>query len=376
MQPAVSPHSDPMIGQLFAGRYRIQRLIARGSIGRVYVAEQTSIGRSIALKILAPTELARPEKSRDRFLREASQLARLSHPNTVRVFDHGVENDQSFIAMEYIEGPTLAALLSDTRLDPVRAVRIARQICGSLGEAHELGLIHRDLKPANVLVAKGAHNEDLVKVVDFGLVKDVEDAVHTTGEGLMVGTPMYMAPEQIRGQKLDQRCDVYALGVLLYRAITGHYPFADKLPAAVMMSHLNDAPLRFGAVAAELDLPESVEWTVMRCLEKDRENRFANVRELQRALKLCEASLLDETTASLTQLRLLEGRVVLPEAIYGRMPVPVSVRRKVWLRAAGIALVVSASMVAATAFGFVVARGLTAALDPPVIAPAVEAPKP
>lgn len=372
MHAAPSLPVDPRIGQLFAGRYRIDRLVARGSIGRVYIAEQVALRRSVALKILSPGEFTKPERNRERFLREASQLARLSHPNTVRVIDHGVEQDQSFIVMEYIEGPTLQALLTDTRLDPVRAVRLARQICGSLGEAHELGLVHRDLKPANVLVARGGHNEDLVKVVDFGLVKDVEDAVHTTGEGQMVGTPMFMAPEQIRGQKLDQRCDVYALGVLLYRAITGYYPFADKLPAAVMMSHLNDAPLRFSAVAGELDLPECVEWTVLRCLEKDRDARFANVRELQRALKLCEASLLDDGTATLTRLRLVDGRVVLPEAIYGRMPVPTSGGRERWARGIGIGLAIGASMVAAGAAGFFVARGLTEALaQAPVIAPAV-----
>ena len=372
MQAVTSLPVDPRIGQLFAGRYRIDRLVARGSIGRVYAAEQIALHRSVALKILAPVELSRPERNRDRFLREASQLARLSHPNTVRVFDHGVEQDQSFIVMEYIEGPTLQALLVDTRLDPVRAVRLARQICGSLGEAHELGLVHRDLKPANVLVARGAHNEDLVKVVDFGLVKDVEDAVHTTGEGQMVGTPMFMAPEQIRGQKLDQRCDVYALGVLLYRAITGYYPFADTLPAAVMMSHLNDAPLGFAAVAEELDLPECVEWTVLRCLEKDRNARFANVRELQRALKMCEASLLDDSTASLTRLDLVDGRVVLPEAIYGRMPDTSSRRHERWLRTLGIGLAIGASMLAAGASGFFVARGLAEDGMPATkIAPAV-----
>jgi eukaryotic-like serine/threonine-protein kinase len=370
MLPAPSTTSgDPLVGQLFAGRYRITRLISRGEIARVYVAEQVPGGRAVALKVLASCDV---NKYRDRFLREAAQLSRLSHPNTVRVLDHGVEGDQPFIAMEYIEGPTLHALLADTRLDPVRAVRIARQICGSLGEAHDLGLIHRDLKPANVLVARGPHNDDLVQVVDFGLVKEVEDAVHTTGEGIMVGTPMFMAPEQIRGQKLDQRCDVYALGVLLYRAITGYWPFPDKLPSAVMMSHLNDPPARFATVAPELELPDCVEWTVMRCLEKDRDARFVTVKELQRALKLCEAALLDPATAPLTHLGLADGRVVLPEAIYGRTAPPRSADRERIVRYGGIALMVGTLMAAATVFGFVVARGVHAAMDPiTVIAPAV-----
>ncbi|MEQ1508022.1 MAG: serine/threonine-protein kinase [Myxococcota bacterium] len=355
------------MGQPFADDYRIVRLIARGASARVYLAEHRPTGRTVALKILAPSLAGgRPDRFRERFLREAAQLARLSHPNTVRVYDHGIGDDQPYIAMEYVEGPTLQALVADGRLDPVRAVRIARQICGSLGEAHDLGLVHRDLKPANVLVTRApaggnAYGDDLVKLVDFGLVAETEDAVHTTSEGLMVGTPMYMAPEQIRGRSLDQRCDIYALGVVLYRALTGAYPFAEGLPAPVLMSHLTDLPAPFVAVAPEMSLPPCVEWTVMRCLEKDRDARFANVRELLRALKLCEAALLDESTASLTQLRLVDGHVVLPEAIYGRTPVPRMPGAGGWLQHGLVVIGVATCLALAAVFGFVVVRGLLAA---------------
>jgi hypothetical protein len=378
---------DPLIGQRFAGRYRIRALVAAGSMGKVYDAEQEPLGRAVALKVLdiadadRDASASRGQRAQERFLREASLLGRLSHPNTVRVFDYGVEQDKPFIVMELVRGQNLRQLLKG-RISPIRAVRIARQICGSLSEAHEVGLVHRDLKPANVLVARGPDGDDLVKVVDFGLVKEMEDAVHMTGEGLMVGTPMFMAPEQIRGRKLDQRVDVYSLGILLYNALTGSFPFEQGQPAAVLMAHLTDPPKPFSEVAPGLELPDCVEWTVQRCLEKSPSGRFANVRELSRALKLCEAALLDEATATLTRLSLVEGRLVLPEAIYGRTPLPARVRQMRMARNGLAAIVVlSLCCVLAAAFGFVVLKGISAAtrverapvvITPPV-APAVPA---
>jgi serine/threonine-protein kinase len=358
------PTADPLVGQRFADRYRVRLLIARGSNGRVYAAEQLGTGRLVALKLLAPIygngRSDHNRVNRERFLREAQQLARLSHPNTVRVYDHGVEDGQAYIAMEYVEGQTLAAMLDEGPIDPLRSVRIARQICGSLAEAHELGLIHRDLKPANVLVSRRSGGNDAVKVVDFGLVKEVEDAVHMTGDGQLVGTPMFMSPEQIRGHQLDQRCDIYALGVLLYRALTGAFPFPEGMPAPVLMSHLNDPPLPFSAVTSR-HLPSCVEWTVQRCLEKDREARFVDVRELDRALRLCEASLLDESATSLTQLRLVDGRLLLPESLYG------ATSSEPWRGVAFFAVGAVTVAVLAMVFGFVLVKGVLAAMEPPEI---------
>ncbi|MCB9687516.1 MAG: serine/threonine protein kinase [Alphaproteobacteria bacterium] len=347
-----------MQGQRIADRYAIGRPIARGSMGVVYEAIQEPLGRKVAVKVLdiraGDTSATAANRHRERFLREASLLSGLSHPNTVRVFDFGVHDGLTYLVMEFVDGPTLREILRGGPMDPLRAVRITRQICGSLDEAHERGKVHRDLKPANVMIARDQDGEDLVKVVDFGLVKEMEDAVHMTGDNMMVGTPMYMAPEQIRGRKVDQRCDIYALGVVLFHAITGGFPFDEGQPAAVLMAHLTDPPRALRQVAPAVDVPACLEWTVARCLEKEPDQRFVNVRELQRALKLCEAALLDDTTAELAQLSIDRGRLVLPEAIYGRTPVPPSTRTRAlgMLRGAGIAMLVLGCLVGAGILGF------------------------
>ena len=310
-----STSDDPFVGRVFAGRYSIRRRLARGSMGAVYEAEQIPLGRLVAVKILDANPIEprlSSEHAGARFLREASLLSKLTHPNTVRVYDYGVEMNRPFLVMELIRGSTLRQLLSGKKLDPLRTLRIARQVCASLHEAHQLGLIHRDLKPANILVTQDADGADVVKVVDFGLVKEIEGAVEMTEEGLILGTPQFMAPEQIRAEPLDQRCDIYAMGVLLFRSLTGHYPLAQGDPSSVLMSHLKDTPKSFAEVDPTLEVPDPVEWTVRRCLAKAREDRFLDAWELRRALAICEAALLDDGNATVNLLTLVQGRVVIP----------------------------------------------------------------
>lgn len=301
---------DERVGTIFAERYRIRRRIARGSMGVVYEAEQLQLGRSVAIKVLAasPHQVASKDLGA-RFLREASLLSKLTHPNTVRVFDYGVEDGRPYLVMEFVRGPTLRQLVNDAPIEPLRLVRIGAQICGSLSEAHQAGIIHRDLKPANVLIATGKDGSDVVKVVDFGLVKEVEGASEMTAEGLILGTPQFMAPEQIRGHALDQRVDVYAMGVLLFKCLSGHYPFPHTGPAAVLEAHLGETPRGLDEVMPELQLPSTVQWTIDRCLAKARTERFIDAGQLQRALRLCEASLLDEATATFAKPVLVEGRL-------------------------------------------------------------------
>ncbi|MEO0606231.1 MAG: serine/threonine-protein kinase [Myxococcota bacterium] len=302
--------ADDRIGTLFAGRYRIRRRIARGSMGVVYEAEQTQLGRPVALKVLSASPLQVSSKDLGaRFLREASLLSKLHHPNTVRVFDFGVEDGRSYLVMEFVPGPTLRQIANAGPVDPLRLVRIAWQICGSLAEAHQTGIIHRDLKPANVLIAEDKHGTDVVKVVDFGLVKEVEGAAEMTAEGLILGTPQFMAPEQIRGRALDQRVDVYAMGVLLFKCLTGEYPFPHTGPAAVLEAHLGQTPRTVAEVAPGLQLPGVLQWTIDRCLAKDRSARFLDAGQLQRSLRLCEASLVDERTTTFAQPVLRDGRM-------------------------------------------------------------------
>jgi serine/threonine-protein kinase len=278
---------DPLIGRVINDRFEILELIARGGMGRVYKARQQPLGREVALKVLDPRHQGELDPEfQARFFLEASTSAKLSHPNTVTVFDYGKTNDDIyFIVMELVEGRTLAAMLKDEApIDPERAVHIAVQIARSLREAHGIGVIHRDLKPANVLLARHADETDFVKVLDFGLVKNVAEDDELTQAGLFMGSPKYMAPEQIQGGMVDGRTDVYALGVMLYLMLTGRVPFDRPNQVQILMAHMREAvpPItRDDGVP----VPPSLQQVVLRCLAKDADARFANMNELINALK-------------------------------------------------------------------------------------------
>lgn len=305
---------DPLIGQALDGRYLVQRLIARGGMGKIYEATQVQLGRIVALKVmdLGFSEDLDPGFKR-RFFLEAATCAGLNHPNTVRVFDYGNADDVYFIAMEFIEGRTLLKLIEDEApLDPMRVVLIARQLVGALGEAHGKGIIHRDLKPSNVLLTRHGDQEDFVKVLDFGLVKLMrEDAEEMTKSGLFLGSPNYMSPEQIKSNKLDPRSDLYSVGVILYMALTGHSPFKRDSSVHALLAQLEDPPPPFQTARPGIVLPSSLEWLVLLLLEKDPERRFLNGDELMKALRLVEAECRGELL-SLDGLSLERGRVIYP----------------------------------------------------------------
>src|SRR5688572_10611153 len=220
---------DPLIGRTINERYRIVGTIARGGMGKVYRAEQQPLGRLVALKVLNPNYTGDNDPEfHKRFFLEASIASKLTHPNTVTIFDYGKTDDEVFyIAMELLEGRTLhRALREEGPFPPDRAMHIARQVCRSLREAHTLGVIHRDLKPANVYLVQHGDENDFVKVLDFGLVKNLDEkGEELTQTGLFMGSPKYMSPEQIRGERVDSRVDVYALGVMMYEMLTGKVPF-------------------------------------------------------------------------------------------------------------------------------------------------------
>jgi serine/threonine protein kinase len=307
------PAPDPLVGREIDGKYRVHSFVARGSMGKVYRAEQLPLGRMVALKILDPheTHVAPSDTHEQRFLMEASVLAKLSHPNTVRIYDYGVWEGRTYLVMEYIGGTTLKDALAAGRLEPRRALHVARQIAMSLAEAHQLGVIHRDLKPGNVLLTQIAGEADVVKVVDFGLVKELDGAVEMTGDGTMLGTPMYMAPEQIRGGEVDQRTDLYSLGVVLYKALTGETPFKPGNAASVLTAHVTVPAPPFDAVKPGLGLPPCLEWTVLSCLAKSPSARFASALDLVAALRACEIALADPSQHGLV-LRLDGGRCIVP----------------------------------------------------------------
>ena len=235
---------DPLIGRVINEKFKILGFIARGGMGKVYRAEQTPLGRVCAVKVLNPNYTGEHDPEfHKRFFLEASMTSKLRHPNTVTIFDYGHTDDGIYyMAMEYLEGYTLhRAIRQVGHLPEERTAHIARQICRSLREAHSLGVVHRDLKPANVYLLEHGDEPDFVKVLDFGLVKDVSSgSEELTKAGLFMGSPKYMAPEQITGAPIDGRTDIYALGVIMYEMVTGKVPFDRPKSLEILMAHAGE----------------------------------------------------------------------------------------------------------------------------------------
>ncbi len=289
---------DPFVGVVLDEQYELIQLLARGGMGRVYRGMQRSLQREVAIKVLDMEQLdgkaARADFER-RFFLEAASLAKLKHPNTVVVYDYGraEAEDVFYIVMELLEGTTLDAVLEEHgSLEPKRAVHIALQIAGSLAEAHEQGLVHRDLKPSNAILGRRGADPDYVKVIDFGLVK--ADDTKLTQSGALLGTPRYMAPEQIANDEVGPAADIYGLGATLYHMLTGRPPFDSDSKFVLLAAHMNVAVPPFAEVAPDLEVSADLEHTVMRCLSKDPAERFASMEGLARALSFC-----GETTGTL-----------------------------------------------------------------------------
>ncbi len=262
--------------QIIAG-FRIERLVGRGGMGVVYEATQLMLGRRVALKLIRPV-VARDPSVRERFKRESRLAAAVEHPNVIPLYETGEDGDILYIAMRFIPGADLAALIAqEGRLGPRRASQIVRQVAAALDAAHAAGLVHRDVKPSNVLVAEEGPYEHAY-LTDFGVTKAVDGRADLTSPGRLVGTLGYMAPEQIRGRRVDAAADVYALGCLLYQALTGRVPFHGESDAEVMLLHLDAEPPRTGDRALRAFDP-----VIARAMAKRPEDRFASAGELAAA---------------------------------------------------------------------------------------------
>jgi CheY-like chemotaxis protein/tRNA A-37 threonylcarbamoyl transferase component Bud32 len=269
---------DPRVGQTIAG-YRIEERVGRGGMGVVYRAEHLNLRRRAAIKIIAP-DLAESEGFRERFTREARIAAALQHPNIVTVYDAGEVEGILYLAMQYIEGQDLAAVLrKDGRLRPYRAIDVIRQVASALDAAHAMGLIHRDVKPANVLIEGRT-----AFLTDFGLTKRT-DGTHTelTRAGDVVGTIHYVAPEQIEGGQVSARSDVYSLGCLLYHCLTGQVPYSRDTDVAVIYAHLSEPPPKITTLRPEL--AGGLDGVIAKALDKSPDRRFPTCTDLVNAAR-------------------------------------------------------------------------------------------
>ena len=310
--------NDPLLGRVLDGKFTLLSVLGRGGMGVVYRAHQKSLERPIALKLMMASphddrdaasdeEQAREVEFQRRFFLEAATAAKLKHPNTITVFDYGstlVDGDKVFyITMELLDGITLSKLLAkEGPLPPLRAINIALQMCRSLREAHVGGIVHRDLKPGNVmLVRHDAHDADadddgdFVKVLDFGLAKtrtagtSKSPGPQLTKAGTFLGSPRYVAPEQIEGRPVDGRADIYSFGCVFYRMLTGRVPFDGQQAVEVMLKHLHDPvpPLS----TPELPIAATLEQLVQHCLQKKAADRPATMDDVITVLKRARAEI-------------------------------------------------------------------------------------
>lgn len=275
-------------GTVLHGRYRVEALLGQGGYGAVYRGTNLAMEQPIAIKFLHAAH-GGDQTLVPRFQREARLSSRLKHPNTIRVFDSGqTDGGDLYMVMELLDGKPLSDWIVDgAPMAPQRVVRVGVQVCKSLAEAHELGLVHRDLKPDNLFLMDLPGEPDFVKVLDFGIAKAMDgDGETLTATGMVVGTPAYMSPEQIRKQKdpIDGRSDLYSLGVILYRLLTGQKLF-DGTGVQVMMSHLTESPTPIHQLKEISDqVPVGLARVVMRLLEKDRNKRFPDALRAASAL--------------------------------------------------------------------------------------------
>ncbi len=300
------PEVDPLLGETLGGRYTITKLLGEGGMGRVYEAERKIAGLSqrVAVKTLHP-HLSKDPGIVARFHRECQTVAQLKHPNTIRVEDFGQAPDGTlYIAMEFVEGPNCAKILEDHgAMSPERVERILSQVCVSLSEALKRGIVHRDLKPENIVLTTVGDEVDVVKLLDFGIAarKDSVDAQKEqklTQQGMVLGTPPYMSPEQFSGRELDARSDIYSLGVMAYEMLSGRLPFEANTPWEWATKHMTAQPFPFEDTPTVSDAPGKMKAAIMRAMSKKPDERQATVREFFEELSIGAGRMLGATTTS------------------------------------------------------------------------------
>src|ERR671938_116667 len=268
---------DTLIDSVFDGRYRILRKLGAGGMANVYLAEDQELGRRVAIKILDDRHAA-DDSFRERFRREAKNAAGLSHPNIVSIYDRGEAEGTYYIAMEYLSGRSLKELIVSRGPTPIRiAIDYTRQILAAVGFAHRNGIVHRDIKPHNVVVDADGR----LKVTDFGIARS--GASQMTEVGSIIGTAQYLSPEQAKGAPVDQRSDVYSVGIVLYEMLTGQVPFTGDTPLEIAMKHLSEVPVPPSELRPEV--PHDLDLVVLRALAKDPAERYQTAEDMDADLK-------------------------------------------------------------------------------------------
>lgn len=354
---AASPAAD-LVGQIIAERYHVVKKLGEGGMGQVYLAEHVKMGRRSAIKVMNPA-MAHDPDAVARFNREASNASRITHPHVCAVYDFGETPDGLiYLAMEFVEGEPLTAVIErEDALPLARAVRIFRQTADALQAAHDLGIVHRDLKPDNIMVARGRDGGDVVKVVDFGIAKAVggdEAGQKVTKTGLVVGTPEFMSPEQLSGDRLDGRSDLYSLALVLYRMLTGRLPFEAETVQEIMIKRLTDEPTPLAAARPDLAFPPGLQPVMDRALAKIPGERWQAVADFAAAVDRAVGGAAAPAGAD-AHTQILDGgktAVAATKAVPPtRAPAPAARRSKLPVYAGAGVVVVAIAVAVALKFG-------------------------
>jgi len=280
--------TDSLLGSIFAEKYEILAVTGRGGMSTVYKARHTLMDNFVAIKILN-SALVNDPLHIERFTKEAKTLSGLKHPNIVQVFDFGIsENSKPYLITEYLQGESLADILqTSTNIPAQRAVSIFLQVCDGLSVLHKKGIVHRDLKAGNIFLVHEADASDVVKILDFGIAKMLDDEnkdQKLTKDGEVFGSPLYMSPEQCTGRKVDARSDIYSLGCVMYECLTGSPPHIGGSPFETMNKQCNEPTLSLRGIAPELPIPDLLDELVMKALMKDPQERQQTAEELKASL--------------------------------------------------------------------------------------------
>ena len=356
-----SPGQD-LVGQVLADRYHVVKKLGEGGMGQVYLAEHVKMGRKSAIKVLNPSMVYDPDAVA-RFNREAANASRISHPSVCAIYDFGeTPEGLIYLAMEFVEGQPLTDVLEREGALPVaRAAAILVQVADALQAAHDLGIVHRDLKPDNIMIARARDGADVVKVVDFGIAKLVgsDASQEVTKTGLVIGTPEFMSPEQLSGDKLDGRSDIYSLALVFFKMLTARLPFEAGTVQETMIQRLTEEPLKLGAARPDLRFPPGLQETLDAALARSPVARYqsaakfaSDVASVTGLARRSSATGIPVTRGDAEdRTRLLDSRAVAALSLPRRTPVPPVKQRSLLPVIVGAALVLGAGGAAMMVFG-------------------------